>query len=319
MKALVIENNQLKLAGNYPKPKPGEGEALIEVIAAGICRTDLEIVKGYMGFSGVLGHEFVGRVVESKHRELLGQRVVGEINCGCNSCAWCRQGLVRHCPKRKVLGILNKDGALAEYLTLPEDNLHLLPKEVTDLEAVFVEPLAAAYEILEQVHIKPDQRVLLLGDGKLGLLIAQVIKSTNAELTVMGKHPDRLAHLKSWGINTCLLEQLDDGRYEVVIEASGSPQGLETALGRVMPRGTLVLKTTTASHPGVNLADIVINEIKLIGSRCGPYTPAIRALAAKQVHIEPLVSNQCSLDQGLKAFQAASGSGTLKIIVRMKP
>ncbi len=318
MKALVVKDKQLKLVGDYPNPAPGEGEALIKVIAAGICRTDLEIVKGYMGFSGVLGHEFVGRVVESKRKDILGQRVVGEINCGCNNCSWCNKGFIRHCPERKVLGILDKDGALAEYLTLPEDNLHLLPKEVTDEEAVFVEPLAAAYEILEQIHIKPNQRVLLIGDGKLGLLIAQVIKLTSAELTVVGKHPDRLAHLKSWGISTCLLEQLDDSRYEVVIEASGSPQGLETALAKVMPRGTVALKTTTASHADIRLADIVINEINLVGSRCGPYPPAIRALAAKLVHVKPLISNRYSLDQGLEALKAATDRKALKVIIRIK-
>jgi threonine dehydrogenase-like Zn-dependent dehydrogenase len=319
MRAIVFKDNQLELVEDYPKPEPREGEALIRVLAAGICRTDLEIIQGYMGFSGVLGHEFVGKVVSSRRPELQDRRVVGEINCGCGRCFWCRRGLARHCPGRRVLGIKNKDGALAEYLTLPEDNLHLLPDEVTDLEGVLVEPLAAAYEILEQVQIQPQQRVLLLGDGKLGLLIAQVIRLTGAELTVAGKHPDRLAWLASQGITTCPLAQLDDHLYEVVIEASGSPQGIELALDRVLPRGTVVLKTTTASPSSLQSNELVIKEIRLVGSRCGPYPPAIRALAGRLVQVGPLTGRLYRLDQGLEAFRQAGNPGTLKVILRMDP
>jgi alcohol dehydrogenase len=318
MKAVVFKNNQLNLITDYSDPEPGAGEALVKVIAAGICNTDLEIIRGYMGFSGILGHEFVGRVISSRKAELQGRRVVGEINCGCGSCPWCRQGAARHCPDRQVLGILNKDGAMAEYLALPEANLHPLPDEVDDLAAVFVEPLAAAYEILEQVHIYPRQQVLLLGDGKLGLLIAQVVRLTGCELTVAGKHPDRLAILKSQGITGCLPEQLDEGRYDVVIDATGSPQGAALALARVKPRGRVILKTTTASSTCLNLNDIVIHEVELSGSRCGPYPPAVRALAAGLIQLKPLVSHQYNLDQGLEALQQASNPESLKVIMWME-
>jgi threonine dehydrogenase-like Zn-dependent dehydrogenase len=318
MKAIVFKNNQLNLIKAYPEPKPEKGEALIKVIAAGICRTDLEIIRGYMGFSGVPGHEFVGRIESCRNQDLLGRRVVGEINCGCGDCLFCRQGISRHCPNRKVLGILNKDGVMAEYLTLPETNLHLLPDGLSDTEAIFVEPLAAAYEILEQVHIKPGHRVLLLGDGKLGLLIAQVIGTTGCELTVAGKHTDRLKPFKAKGIISCHINQLNDNFYDIVIDATGSPQGIELALSRTAPQGKVVLKSTTASPAGLNLNYIVINEIELIGSRCGPFPPAISALAAKKIQVMPLISHHYNLTQGLEAFRQAGKPGAQKVIIWME-
>ncbi len=300
MKALVFQNNNLELAQEHPIPDVGCNDALIKVIAAGICNTDLEIIKGYMNFSGIIGHEFVGRVIKSRDTRLCGKRVVGQINCGCGKCPLCIKGLDKHCPNRTVLGILGRNGAMAEYVCLPNKNLRLLPDNVSDLQAVFVEPLAAAYEILEQAAIKPDQSVLLLGDGKLGQLIAQVIRLAGCKLTAAGKHPEKLALLDACGIKTVILEQLDvDNRlYDIVIDASGSASGLKLALKHVSPCGKIILKTTTANKNEIDILNkIVIDEVTLIGSRCGPYPPAIKALAANLINVSPLVTSQYSLSQ----------------------
>ncbi|RMF86270.1 MAG: alcohol dehydrogenase, partial [Nitrospinota bacterium] len=265
MRAVVFD--QELSVREVPTPVPQPDEALIRVRLAGICNTDLEITRGYMGFRGILGHEFVGEVVECAASDWVGRRVVGEINCGCGRCTFCQAGLSRHCPHRSVLGILQRDGAFAEYLTLPIGNLHEVPASIPDQEAVFIEPLAAALEILDQVTITPQDRVLLVGDGKLALLIAQVVHTTGCTLCCVGKHPTKLRLLQPLGIETTLLSAYTPRQFDLVIEASGAPSGLEVALRSLRPRGTLVLKSTYAGEFRWNPAQLVIDEITLIGSR----------------------------------------------------
>src|SRR5256886_4630250 len=320
MRALVYRNNTLTLEKNYPRPDLQPGEALIRVLLAGICNTDLEITRGYLAFEGVLGHEFVG-IVENVHEGpgasrpiyLIGKRVVGEINAACrrSDCLYCSQNMPTHCPDRTTLGILNRDGAFAEYLTLPVENLHIVPDNVSDEEAVFVEPLAANFEILEQVHLKPTDSVVILGDGKMGQLAPQVLPLSGCEVMMVGKHEEKLALAAKRGVHTYVLEDaqsfaLEDGRrVDLVVECSGSAQGLEMALRLVRPRGTLILKSTVADKSTLFLAPIVIDEIRIQGSRCGPFAPAIRALSQKTVDIRPLISARYSLDEGVVAFEHA--------------
>lgn len=297
-------------------PKTKENEALVKVLMAGICNTDIEIVKGYMGFEGVLGHEFVGLVERAPDQQWIGQRVCGEINLGCGKCSYCQRRLSRHCPDRTVLGILNHNGAFAEYLTLPLINLHPIPDILPDKYAVFVEPLAAALEILEQVHIEPNDKVAVIGDGKLGLLICQVLRLTGCTLSLIGKHKRKLSLAKSWGVSTTQLEQLPNDKFDVVVEASGSPSGFSTAMNLVCPRGTIVLKSTYHGDLDVNAAPIVINEISIIGSRCGPFEAAIRILERGLVEVESLIDDVYPFDQALQAFERAERKDTLKILLR---
>jgi threonine dehydrogenase-like Zn-dependent dehydrogenase len=289
--------------------------ALIKVHLAGICSTDLQIFSGYMGFTGVPGHEFIGSVVDGP-RELVGKRVVGEINFGCGRCEACRRDLARHCPNRSVMGILNADGAFAEYLTAPVENLHPVPDCIEDEEAVFVEPLAAAFEILTQIQFNPGDEVLVLGDGKLGNLCAQVLRLTGARISAVGRHPEKLALIKRAGVRTILLKDWQPRLFDVVVEATGSASGLELALGAVRPRGAVVLKSTIAGNHQVSLAPIVINEINVIGSRCGPFPDALNALAARQVAVAPLIEKIYSLDDGVAAVAHAAGRGARKILLR---
>src|SRR5947199_610838 len=284
MRALTYHNNTLTLEKNYPRPDLQPGEALIRVLLAGICNTDLEITRGYMDFQGVLGHEFVG-IVEAVHEGpgaspptyLIGKRVVGEINAACHrsNCPYCQRGMPTHCPNRTTLGILNRDGAFAEYLTLPVANLHLVPDNVSDEEAVFVEPLAANFEILEQVHLKPTESVVILGDGKMGQLAAQVLPLSGCEVMMVGKHEEKLALAAKHGVHTFVLDDPQSftlenrRRVDLVVECSGSAQGLELALRMVRPRGTIILKSTVAAQSTLHLAPIVIDEIRLQASRCG--------------------------------------------------
>jgi threonine dehydrogenase-like Zn-dependent dehydrogenase len=332
MRALVYQNNRLTLERNHPKPDLVEGEALIRVLQAGICNTDLEIVRGYMNFQGILGHEFVG-IVETVHedpgasapRYFIGKRVVGEINAACHrpDCLYCQSGMPTHCPARTTLGIVSRDGAFAEYLVLPTRNLHLVPDNVTDEEAVFVEPLAANFEILEQVHLKPTDSVAILGDGKMGQLAAQVLTLSGCEVSMVGKHEEKLALAAEHGVSTYMLRdtesfRLDNGRRaDVVVESSGSAQGLELALRIVRPRGTIILKSTVADMSQLHLAPIVIDEIRVQGSRCGPFAPALRALSQKLVDVRPLISARFSLEEGLAAFEYAAQKGVLKVLVRI--
>lgn len=320
MKAIIFDK-ELKFDNNFPKPQPEKGEALIRVLMAGICNTDLEITKGYMGFSGVLGHEFVGIVEEINHpdKSLLNKRVVGEINCACNICELCKDNLQTHCNNRSVLGIFNRNGCFAEYITLPVENLLEVPDNVSDEEAVFTEPIAAGFEILEQIHIKPTDKLLVMGDGKLGLLISYVLKSTQTDLTLVGKHESKLNLAKVQGIKTMLLENLEVKKnYDVVVEATGSINGFELAQNLVKPRGTIVLKSTVAGEKNFNLAPLVIDEISLIGSRCGPFEPAIRALENKNFDAKPLISAVFKPEQAVEAFEHSKQKGVLKVLLDFK-
>jgi threonine dehydrogenase-like Zn-dependent dehydrogenase len=333
VRALVFRNNVLTLEQSYPLPDLQSGEALIRVVMAGICNTDLEITRGYLAFQGVLGHEFVG-IVEAVHEGpgaspptyLIGKRVVGEINAACHrsDCAYCRQNMFSHCPDRTTLGIVNRDGAFAEYLILPVANLHLVPENVSDEEAVFVEPLAANFEILEQMHIKPSERVVVLGDGKMGQLAVQVLALSGCDVTMVGKHEEKLALVNQRGIQTRLLEEVEGtqsmapaSRVDLVVECTGSAQGLELAMRMVRPRGTVILKSTVADKTTLDMAPIVIDEIRVQGSRCGPFSPAIRALSQRTVDVHPLISAHYSLDEGLAAFEYAAQEGVLKVLVKV--
>lgn len=332
MRALYCRRTALTLEQSYPQPAPVEGEALIRVSLVGICNTDLEIVRGYMGFAGVLGHEFVGTVeeiygepVRAQHEHLLGKRVVGEINAACHrsNCWYCMHAMPTQCPDRTTLGILNRDGAFADYVLLPVENLHVVPENVSDEEAVFVEPLAANFEMLEQVHLKPTDRVVVLGDGKMGQLAAQVLALTGCEVTMVGKHEEKLALAARRGIATQLLDNLArltgsaSRRADVVVECSGSEQGLALAMRLVRPRGTLILKSTVAATSTLHLAPIVIDEIRVQGSRCGPFPPALRVLSRKMVDVLPLVSACYTLDEGIEAFRYADQKGVLKVLMRV--
>lgn len=317
MKALVFDK-RLKLVLDYPEPKPLGDEALIRVKYAGVCATDIEITKGYMGFRGVPGHEFSGVVEACGIPGLIGKRVTGEINLACGRCDYCRRGLRNHCPERTVLGIFKKDGAFAKYLTLPVDNLHVLPDEVSDEEGVFVEPLAAAFEILSQLEIGRDLNVAVLGDGRLGILTAEVLSLTGCSLTAIGRHEEKLAILKAPGIKT-LLEAEGVGReFDIVVDCTGRNEGLSTALKIVRPRGTIVLKTTIAERDGVDLNRAVIDEVTIMGSRCGPFKPAIAALKERAIDVRPLVSRVFALEDGVEAVGYASQKGVLKALLKVE-
>lgn len=324
MKAIVFDN-VLKLDINYKKPEPKAGEALIKVSLAGICNTDYEITKGYMGYVGVLGHEFVGVVeeVNSSNPENLkwvGKRVVAEISYGCgdSSCQWCAKKNYRHCPNRHTLGIVNKDGCFAEYMTMPVNVLFEVPDNVPDEQAVFVEPLAAACEISEQLHIEPMQKVLVLGDGKLGLTTALALHVQNLDVTLVGKHQNKLDIAKAQGVKTQLLQDLNiENIYDVVVEATGTAGGFETSMALTKPKGTLVLKSTVATGKELNLAPIVINEITVLGSRCGQFPPALRLLKNNRINFKPFISKIYSIDDAIEAFEANKAKDTIKILIKM--
>ncbi len=319
MRALVIDNG-LHLKRIYPTPVPPKGEALVRVLQAGVCNTDLEIVKGYMNFTGVPGHEFVGVVEQAAGREeLIGRRVVGEINAACGMCDVCRANRPTHCPNRTTLGIDRRDGAFADYLLLPFENLHALPDSVSNDQAVFVEPVAAACEILEQVNIHPTDQVAVIGDGKLGLLCAQVIALAGCDLIAAGRHAEKLQILQRRGIVTTTdPNTMEAGSLDIVVEATSTPSGFAAARQLVRPRGTIVLKSTYQGEAlPVNLTKMVVDEIALIGSRCGPFEPAIRLLAHNQIDVESLIQARFSLNDGVAAFERAAQKGTLKVIVGM--
>ncbi len=316
MKAVVFDG-KLKIA-NVPVPKTQEGEALVQIQMAGICNTDMEITKGYMDFHGILGHEFVGVVEQHSDSMWIGKRVVGEINLGCNHCPLCKKGDMRHCQTRSVLGIVNKDGVFADYVTLPVQNLHLVPDDVSNEEAVFVEPLAAACEILEQVHVEPSHRIAIVGDGKLAQLIARVLQLTGCHLTVFGKSQKKLSLLSAMSIDTRVYDGGPAERYDIVIEASGSPTGFQTALNLVRPKGIFVLKSTTHDFLDFNPARLVIDEIHLIGSRCGRFEPALRLLQKKLVDVTSLISSIYPIDQAKEAFLRAGEDDVLKVLFDLK-
>src|SRR2546423_15491088 len=319
MKALRFEDEGLRLA-DVPVPSK-EDEALVRVRLAGVCNTDLEIVRGYAGFQGTLGHEFVG-VVESASgaAELTGRRVVGEINAGCGVCALCRAGDPRHCPSRTVLGIVGRDGAFAEFLQLPVVNLLPVPDELPDERAVFTEPLAAACGITERVRLEPDARVAVVGDGKLGLLCAQALKVlTRARVTLVGRHQSKLDIARRRDIETVKAEGLPPSvasAFDVTVEASGSSSGFETALRLLRPRGTLVLKSTFHAVTELNAAPVVVDEISIVGSRCGRFAPALELLRRGAVEVDSLVHAEFPLSEGVRAFARADEPGVLKILLR---
>jgi threonine dehydrogenase-like Zn-dependent dehydrogenase len=322
MRALFFDGRSVRLRQAYPETPPGDGEVLVKVHAAGICQTDLEIAKGYMHFSGVLGHEFVGTVARAGKGvdpAWLGKRVCGEINCICGACDMCARGLSSHCLRRTVIGILNHDGAFADILRLPARNLHALPDHVSDEEAVFVEPLAAAFQVLRQVMIEKKTRVTILGDGRLGQLVAQVLARTGCQLTLAGRHEEKLALAERLGngrLRTALDGQLQNRRdQDVVIDCTGRAEGFARALELVRPRGTVVMKTTVAAEKPVNLAPIVIDEITVLGSRCGPFSDAIAALAGRQVQVLPLISRRVSLEQAEALFAPGAMPAALKIVI----
>lgn len=313
MNAIWLENNQISLR-DVPQPRKKD-EALIKIRKAGVCSTDLELVKGYYPYTGVLGHEFVGDVIESDDASWIGQRVVGEINAVCNRCEQCLNGRPTHCESRTVLGIINRDGVFAEYTTLPLSNLHPVPASVPDEMAVFTEPLAAALEIQQQIQIKPTDRVLLVGAGRLGQLIAQTVALTGCDLRVVARHKRQQDLLKARGIRIIVEEEIQPWRWDVVVEATGSPNGFSLARQAIRPRGTLVLKSTYKGEMNVNFSSIVVDEINIIGSRCGPFEPALRLMESKQVDPTVLIDSEFSLHGGLKAFEHAAGGGVLKVLL----
>ncbi len=314
MKALWLENNGVSLRDVSPPHKANE--VLIKIRKAGICSTDLELVKGYYPYTGILGHEFVGEVVEAEDASWIGQRVVGEINVACRQCEQCLNGRPTHCENRTVLGIVNRDGTFAEYTTLPLVNLHRVPDSIPDEMAVFTEPLAAALEIQQQIQIKPTDRVLLVGAGRLGQLIAQTLALTGCDLRVVARHAHQQNLLKAHGIRIIAEEKIQPWRWDVVVEATGSPSGFSLARQAIRPRGTLVLKSTYQGEVNVNFSSIVVDEINIIGSRCGPFEPALRLMESRRVDPTVLIAHQFKLDEALKAFEHAAESGVLKVLIQ---
>jgi threonine dehydrogenase-like Zn-dependent dehydrogenase len=312
-------DGKLELRDDLAVPEPGPGEALIKVMAAGICNTDKEIVRGYMDFKGIPGHEFVGVVSMADYPDLVGKRVTGEINCPCGVCAICLDGKTNHCRERTTLGISGRDGAFAEYMTLPIANLTVIPDTLPLYSAVFIEPLAACFRITEQVHINPGHRVAVLGDGKLGLMVAQVMRLNGCALLAVGRHPHKLKILDRLGIRTVMEKDLDTTeRFDVIIESTGSPEGFYLARSLVDPTGTIIQKSTYTESVSVDISSLVVDEIKVIGSRCGPFEPAIRALLRGLVNVQELIDRRFPLEMGLQAFEYAMRDEALKVILEMK-
>ena len=310
----MVFDRDLYVAADYPEPELRNGEALIRPHLVGVCNTDIEITRGYMGFRGVLGHEFVGTVVACADRSWIGKRVVGEINANCGVCAACRRGDEPHCPQRTTLGIDRRDGAMAELVSLPIHCLHEVPAAISDTAAVFVEPLAAALEIVQQSHLRPTERVAVVGDGKLGAMIVQVLRLTGCDLTLIGRHPERWGMFEAQGIRC----QPDDGSsavYDVVVDCTGQPAGLATARRLVRPRGRLILKSTFAAETALNLTGLVVDEISLIGSRCGPFAPALRLLERGLIETEALVAARYRLADAPAGFAASRGA--MKILLQV--
>ncbi|MBM4414367.1 MAG: zinc-binding dehydrogenase [Chloroflexi bacterium] len=311
----VMFDGELRLVHDQPLPTVPANEALVKIHMAGICNTDIEITRGYKGFNGILGHEFVGTVVECADAHWVGRRIVGEINAACRTCPTCLRGDDPHCPNRTTVGIYKRAGAMADYISLPIDCLHEVPADVTDAQAVFTEPLAAALEIIQQTHVRPPDRVALVGDGKLGLLIAQVLRLPGCEVTMVGRHPERWDLLHRQGIATCRPEQAE-GWYDVVVDVTGNPEGLKTSRRLVRPRGRLVMKSTVAAETQLDLTMLVVDEIQLIGSRCGPFPAALRLLQRGLIETAPLITATYALDDAMAAFAASRGA--LKVLLQME-
>jgi threonine dehydrogenase-like Zn-dependent dehydrogenase len=317
MQAIWLESNQISLRRDLEIPTPAPGEALVQVLRAGICNTDLELVRGYYPYQGVLGHEFVGVVtaVNGSDASLIGQRVVGEINAACGHCEYCDRGIPTHCSNRTVLGIVNRNGAFADYLCLPIVNLLPIPDSISTDDATFTEPLAAALQIQSQINITPNHRVLVVGDGKLGQLVAQTLALTGCELCAIGRHANKLEHLAARGIQTGLEADIQPRHFDIAVECTGNPAGFATALGALKPRGTLVLKSTYAGKLAVDASAIVVDEITVMGSRCGRFAPAVELLAQQKVDVSYLIQGRYGLGDGLAAFDQAQQRGTMKILL----
>jgi 2-desacetyl-2-hydroxyethyl bacteriochlorophyllide A dehydrogenase len=317
MRALWLEQQRLTFRENVPIPVPDKSQVLIRVLFSGICSTDLELLRGYYPFTGIPGHEFVGEVVSSADDESwIGARVVGEINISCGQCATCKSGLERHCEYRKTLGIHDWDGTFAEYLILPMTNLHKIPEGVSNEKAIFTEPIAAAHEILEQTTIDESERVLIIGAGRLGLLTAMVIHQTGCELDVVVRHKKQQAILENCNIQAINEVDIGSKKYDVVVEATGSVEGFTQACKSIRPRGRIILKSTYKGNSEVNFSQIVVDEVCLIGSRCGSFDPALRLLAEGKVDPLPLIEAVYPLEQGIRAFDLAARSGVLKVLIK---
>lgn len=314
MQGLWLENKKLELRQNLPIPEPPPGEALVRVLRAGICNTDLELLRGYYPYNGILGHEFVG-VVEQGPENLINQRVVGEINAACGECRFCKTGQPTHCENRTVLGIVNRHGAFADYLTLPVKNLHQVPDNVSTDMATFTEPVAAALEIQQQVQIQGSDRILVVGDGKLGQLVAQTLATKGCDLLAIGRHSEKLANLQAQGIKTGFTDLVKDRSFDIAVECTGNPEGFAIARRALRPRGTLVLKSTYAGNLTFDASSLVVDEITLIGSRCGPFPQALEVLSQNKINVQPLIQAHYPLKEAIAAFNYAQKRGVLKVLL----
>lgn len=317
MRALYLQNGRLQTRTDYPKPQPQADEALLRVRLAGICSTDLEMVKGYVpDFKGVLGHEFVGEVVESADGHWHGRRVVATINMGCGRCQICQEQGPEHCFERQALGIHNRDGVFADFVALPLRNLLAVPDGVPDEAAVFTEPLAAALRIREQVLIRPSAKTAVVGPGRLGMLVGKVLSLAGTEVTMLGRRPDSLTLAQDWGLPTALVDELPDNSFDLVVEVTGNNAGFAHSLRLVRPLGTLILKSTFTGNSDLDLTKLVVSEINVVGSRCGPFAPALRLLAENAMNVQSLIDAEYSLSDGLQALDFASSPGVRKVLLR---
>jgi threonine dehydrogenase-like Zn-dependent dehydrogenase len=313
MRALVFDGS-LRLDTTVPEPQPKANQALLKIRRAGICNTDLELIEGMYGFSGILGHEFVAEVVDGTP-EFVGKRVVGEINVTCGDCDFCRRGVPSQCRNRAAVGIHQHPGAFADYLALTAENLHIVPDSVSDASAVFVEPLAAALQVLEAVHISPTERVIVIGTGKLGMLVAQVLKLTGADVTGVVRHQQQVDLLTGWHIPAAKFDELEPEQSQVVVDCTGTAQGFADALRLVAARGTIVLKSTYRGTPQADLTQIAVREIRVAGSRCGPFAAALRLLESGLVDTQSLISARYSINEGVEALKHAGSPGALKVLL----
>ncbi len=320
MRALVYKNRRgVHFVADYPPPEPKAGEALIRVRLAGICNTDIEIARGYMGFEGVLGHEFVGEIAYAEDNELIGARVVGEINCPCKKCATCRAGHPNHCPNRTVLGIFGREGCFADLISLPRENLHPVPDGISDEAAVFVEPLAAACRILEQIRPRRNETIAVLGDGKLGLLAAMVLSLKHKDrVFAIGHNKGKLGLLKKYRVHGLLEKKAGKEKFDYVVDCTGNADGFRKAMELTKPCGTIVLKSTFASARQMNLAPLVVDEITVVGSRCGPFEAALKLLEKKKVKPEAMISEVFDIEQGAGAMKFALEKDAVKVLMRLR-
>lgn len=317
MKAIWLKGQKISIRDDIPMPVPVEGEALIRTLMAGICSTDLELLRGYYPYDGIPGHEFIGEVMAAPGAdEWIGRRVVGEINLTCGVCPACLSGRGHHCLNRTVLGIMDRAGTMAEAFTLPLRNLVAIPEDIPNEEAVFSEPLAAAVQVLEQVHIAPEMRVVVVGAGRLGQLIARCLKLTGCDLLVVARRESARQALENHGIKPVLAGDLKDGVADVVVEATGAAEGFTLSRRLVRSAGTLILKSTFAGDVSVNLSSLVVDEITVVGSRCGSFSPAVRLLSAGLVSCADMIDSVYSMDEGLAAFDRAAMPGVFKVLLK---